>query len=89
MIPESGTAPQKHVYEMLFVPKEDRELPAVGDSVRFSPGVATDLGNAHPHLKNPWVRIVGDLTTKVDATTFVIMDPTTYPEGTPTVTPCS
>lgn len=87
MIPVSGAAAQKHVYEMLFVPKEDRELPAVGDSVRFSPGVATDLGNAHPHLKNPWVRIVGDLTTKVDATTFVIMDPTTYPEGTPTVTP--
>lgn len=88
MTPVSGSAAEKYRYEMLFMPGEGIELPAVGDSVRFTPGVATDLGGAHPHENNPWVRIVGDLSTKIDATKIVTIDPgVTYPEGTPTVQP--
>jgi fibro-slime domain-containing protein len=88
MAPVSGAAAEKYRYEMLFMPKEGEELPAVGDSVRFTPGVATDLGGAHPHLNNPWVRIVGDLSTKIQATSLIAVDPgATYPEGSPAVQP--
>lgn len=88
MIPVSGAAAKKHVYEMLFMPQEGSELPAVGDSVRFTPGIATDLGGAHPHLNNPWVRIIGDMTTKVFATNYLSVDPAkSFPPGSPAVTP--
>ena len=88
MAPVSGGAAELYRYEMLFLPKEGEELPAIGDSVRFTPGVATDLGGANPHENNPWVRIVGDLSTKIDATKLITIDPgATYPEGSPTIQP--
>ena len=47
------------------------ELPTVGDSLRLVPGAATDLGGAHPHEYNPWVRITGDQNVAVTATGLV------------------
>lgn len=53
------------------------ELPAVGDSVRLAPGVATDLGGAHPHENNPWVRIVGEQKVTTESSELVELGPDT------------
>lgn len=64
------------------------ELPAVGDSLRLAPGVATDLGGARPHEYNPWVRITGDQNVKVTSTGLVNVpaNDTAVKQG-PTVSP--
>ena len=60
MIPQSSTASDLHRYDLYFVESDGLDIPAVGDSIRFNPGIATDLSGAHPHDLNPWVRIVGE-----------------------------
>lgn len=87
MIPVSGAAKNLYRYDIVFIAKEGTEVPAVGDSIRFTPGVGTDLSENHPHLQNPWVRIVGDLNASIDATIFLPLDPKTAPtENSPIIT---
>ena len=75
IIPSSSTASDLYRYDLYFVENNGSEIPAVGDSVRFNPGIATDLNGAHPHDLNPWVRIVGEQKTKITSTTLISLDP--------------
>ena len=61
------------------------ELPIVGDSVRLAPGIATDLGGAHPHENNPWVRIVGEQKVNTESSDLVEVGPDTSTVVGPTV----
>ncbi len=76
MIPQSSTASDLHRYDLYFVESDGLDdIPAVGDSIRFNPGIATDLSGAHPHDLNPWVRIVGEQKTKISSTTLISVNP--------------
>lgn len=75
IIPLSATAGALYRYELFFIGSDNVEVPAVGDSVRFNPGIATDLGDAHPHELNPWVRLVGEQETKITSTTLIPLNP--------------
>lgn len=48
-------------------------VPAVGDSVRFAPGVAKDLNGNSPHAKNPWVRVFGEQKVQVGSSDVVTL----------------
>jgi fibro-slime domain-containing protein len=48
-------------------------VPAVGDSVRFAPGVAKDLNGNSPHAKNPWVRVFGEQKVQVGSSDMVTL----------------
>lgn len=61
-------------YDLIFIANENSVLPIVGDSVRFAPGVARDLSQNYPHINNPYVRIIGEQFTTVDATELIIVD---------------
>lgn len=75
MIPHSSTASDLHRYEIFFFETNGTTVPAVGDSIRFTPGIATDLSGTHPHELNPWVRIVGEQKTKITSTTLITLNP--------------
>jgi hypothetical protein len=71
----SGERDEGHYrYEILFSSRLG-DVPSVGDSVRFVPGVAHDLNGNVPHLFNPWVRIVGDQNVTVESTTLTTLTP--------------
>lgn len=61
-------------YDIYFTLSEGSVLPTVGDSVRFTPGVARDLSQNYPHINNPYVRIVGEQLITVDATKLITLD---------------
>lgn len=61
-------------YDMYFIQKEGSVIPSVGDSVRFSPGVARDLSQNYPHINNPYVRIIGEQLITVDATKLITLN---------------
>ncbi len=75
MQPISAHMPSLNRIELLFLENSDTAVPMVGDSVRFTPGVASDLSGTHPHELNPWVRIVGDQETKIGATQIISLNP--------------
>lgn len=56
-------------------------IPAVGDSVRFTPpsqnGEARDLMGYHPHENNPWIRITGEQRVTVTSPGVVTLTPGT------------
>ena len=65
----------------LIFPKgaETDVIPAVGDSVRFTPPpfvtVAYDMMNVTPHANNPWVRITGEQKVNVTSPGVVTLNP--------------
>ena len=58
-------------YDLYFVSTNSQILPELGDSVRFTPGVAKDLSENSPHSQNPWLRIVGEQSITVDGTKLI------------------
>lgn len=48
-------------------------VPAVGDSVRFAPGVAKDLNGNSPHAKNPWARVFGEQKVQIGSSDVVTL----------------
>ena len=65
----------------LIFPKgaETDVIPAVGDSVRFTPPpvvtVAYDMMGVTPHANNPWVRITGEQKVNVTSPGVVTLNP--------------
>lgn len=87
MRPSSGTSFEGNFKYDVYFSARASEVPLVGDSVRFVPGVAIDLGGARPHANNPWVRIVGEQKVVVESTNLVELTPETVPPPeSPTVT---
>lgn len=87
MRPSSGTSFEGNFKYDVYFSARASEVPLVGDSVRFVPGVAIDLGGARPHANNPWVRIVGEQKAVIESTDLVELTPETAPPPeSPTVT---
>ena len=74
----SVTAP--HRWKLIFPKGADTDvIPAVGDSVRFTPPpslmLAYDMMNVNPHVNNPWVRITGEQKVNVTSPGVVTLNP--------------
>lgn len=74
-----GTEPANQ-WSFVFTKGSEQEIvPAVGDSVRFTPpnlgGTALDLNANPPHEENPWVRITGDQKVTVTSPKVVLLSP--------------
>ena len=74
----SVTAP--HRWKLIFPKGADTDvIPAVGDSVRFTPPpslmLAYDMMNVNPHMNNPWVRITGEQKVNVTSPGVVTLNP--------------
>lgn len=70
---------QANQWTFVFVKSKHSDIvPAVGDSVRFTPpslgGLALDLVNIPPHELNPWVRVTGEQSVRVTSPTVVDLD---------------
>lgn len=82
-----GRYDEHYRYEILYSARVG-EVPSVGDSVRFVPGVGRDLSGNSPHLYNPWVRIVGEQKVIVESTTLTTLTPSnTSDPASPSVSP--
>jgi hypothetical protein len=67
-------------WKLIFPKGADTDIiPAVGDSVRFSPtsaiSSALDLVNNKPHQDNPWVRITGEQKVTITSPGVVTLEP--------------
>jgi fibro-slime domain-containing protein len=72
-------------WKLIFPKGGDKDIiPAVGDSVRFTPPSAFttvfDLEQNRPHQNNPWMRITGEQKVNVTSPGVVTLDPEKNPE---------
>lgn len=56
-----------------FVMANNGAVPAVGDSIRLTPGIAKDLNGNSAHENNPWVRLEGEQTLRIELPDVVDM----------------
>lgn len=60
---------------MNFVMGKNGVLPAVGDSIRFTPGIAKDWSGNEAHKNNQWVRLEGEQSLRIENTKVVQFKP--------------